>query len=87
MFDNRKWYFLLNYYVKRSGNGNRKWFVYNNRYWDLHRVRHMLELLHRVRVGHRYMHIHDVLSHDRTVVGDFGLMICLIHSCSTVNLE
>jgi len=87
MFDNRKWHFLLNCDVKRTGNGNRKWFVYNNVYWDLYRVRHMLEVFHRIRVGHWHMHIHNLLSHDRIVVGDFGHKICLTHSSSTILLE
>jgi len=31
------------------------------------------EVFHRVRVVHRHMHIYNFLSHDRIVVGDFGL--------------
>jgi len=71
MFYDKKWHFLLNCDVKRTGSG--KWFVYGN--WDLHRVRHVIEVFHWLRVGHRHMHIYTLLSHDRIVMGDFSLKI------------
>jgi hypothetical protein len=85
MFDDSKWHFLLNCNVKRTGNGNGKYFVYGN--WNLHRVRHVLEVFHSLWVGHRHMHIYTLLSHDRIVEGDFSLKIYLTLSSSTILLQ
>jgi hypothetical protein len=82
----RIWLLLFNCDVVRFGNRNQEWLVYYNRHRDVHGVRHVLDVLHGVRLGHRDVHIYDLLDHEGSVMGHFGVVTWLTPSFLPANL-